>query len=51
MDFEFKEWGNKKVPILKGDVIEFITEKLEEDISSLSGLSAMRHIGPFKEEV
>jgi hypothetical protein len=39
------------VPILSGNCIEEITEKLEEDISVLSGLSAMRHIGPFKEEV
>lgn len=51
-EFIFKEWGVKrKVPILSGACIEEITEKLEEDISTTSGLSAMRHIGPFKEEV
>jgi dynein heavy chain len=51
-EFLFKEWGVKrKVPILSGACIEEITEKLEEDISTTSGLSAMRHIGPFKEEV
>lgn len=51
-EFLFKEWGTKrKVPILSGNCIEEITEQLEEDISQLSGLSAMRHIGPFKEEV
>ena len=51
-EFIFKEWGTKrKVPILSGMCIEEIQETLEEDISTLSGLGAMRHIGPFKEEV
>ena len=51
-EFIFKEWGIKrKVPILSGMCIEEISERLEEDISTLSGLGAMRHIGPFKEEV
>ena len=50
-EFIFKQWGKRKVPILSGNCIEEISEKLEEDISILSGLGAMRHIGPFKEEV
>ena len=51
-EFLFKEWGLKrKVPILAGACVEEIQEKLEEDISTLSGLGAMRHVGPFKEEV
>lgn len=49
--FEFKEWGKRKVPILSGSKIEEIQEILDEDISTLSGLSAMRHVGPFKPEV
>ena len=51
-EFLFKEWGIKRlVPILSGGCIEEISEQLEEDISILSGLGAMRHIGPFKDEV
>ena len=51
-EFMFKEWGVKrKVNILSGGCIEEIQEKLEEDIGILSGLGAMRRIGPFKEEV
>lgn len=45
-------WGSKRqVSILSGSCIEEIQEKLEEDISILAGIAAMRHIGPFKEEV
>ena len=51
-EFLFKEWGVKrKVQILSGACVEDIQEQLEEDIGTLSGLGAMRHIGPFKEEV
>ena len=52
LEFVFKTWGKKReVPILSGLCVEEIQERLEEDISTLSGLGAMRHIGPFKEEV
>jgi len=50
-DFAFRNFGTRELPILSGSKIEEIQERLEEDISTLSGLSAMRHVGPFKEEV
>jgi dynein heavy chain len=51
-EFAFKDWGSKrKIQILSGGCIEEIQEKLDEDIATLSGLGAMRHVGPFKEEV
>ncbi len=37
--------------ILNGTFVEEINEKLSDDISTTSSLVAMRHIGPFKEEV
>lgn len=37
--------------ILNGTFVEEISEKLSDDISTTSSLVAMRHIGPFKEEV
>lgn len=49
--FEFRPWGTKGVQILKGDKIEIINEKLEEDIGVLAGLSAMRQVTPFKDDV
>jgi len=49
--FIFKTWGSREVYILSGACVEEVQEKLDEDISTLSGLSAMRHVGPFKEEV
>ena len=50
--FVFKDWGIKrKVQILSGGCVEEIQERLDEDISVLSGLSAMRHVTPFREEV
>lgn len=49
--FEFKKWGKTGVSILKGDRVQAIQEQLENDISTLSGLSANKHIGPFKDEV
>jgi len=50
-EFQFRNFGTRELPILSGTTIEEIQERLEEDISTLSGLSAMRHVGPFKEEV
>lgn len=50
-DFQFRNFGTRELPILSGTKIEEIQERLEEDIGVLSGLSAMRHVGPFKEEV
>jgi dynein heavy chain len=46
--FEFKVWGKPPgVQILKGDSVVQIQEDLENDISTLSGLIANKHIGPF----
>lgn len=51
-EFLFKEWGTKrKIMILNGSNLEEISERLSDDIATTSSLSAMRHIGPFKEEV
>jgi dynein heavy chain len=51
-EFIFKDWGIKrKVKILSGMCVEEVQEKLDEDISTLSGLSAMRHVTPFKDDV
>jgi len=50
-EFAFKNFGTRDLPVLLGSRVEEIQERLEEDISTLSGLSAMRHVGPFKEEV
>ena len=51
-EFLFKEWGTKrKIMILNGSNLEEISEWLSDDIATTSSLSAMRHIGPFKEEV
>lgn len=49
--FQFKDWGKTKVKVLMGDVVLQIQEDLDNDISTLSGLSANKHIGPFKDEV
>ena len=50
--FEFKNWGKPPgIQILKGDSVSTIQEDLENDISTLSGLSANKHIGPFRDEV
>ena len=49
--FGFKKWGKTGVSIFVGDVIAQIQEDLENDISTLSGLSANKFIGPFKDEV
>jgi dynein heavy chain, axonemal len=49
--FSFKEWGGKKVFILSGERVEEINECLEEDIGTLAGLSAMKQVAPFRDEV
>ena len=49
--FGFKKWAKTNVSIFVGDVIASIQEDLENDISTLSGLSANKFIGPFKDEV
>lgn len=49
--FEFKPWGNRKVLTLSGDSVELINERLDEDIGTLAGVSAMKQVGPFKPEI
>jgi dynein heavy chain len=47
--FQFQEWKNKKVPLLKG--YGQVIEDLDESQLALQTMLSMRHVGPFKEKI
>ena len=47
--FQFQEWKNKKVPLLKG--YGQVIEDLDESQLALQTMLSMRHVGPFREKI
>jgi len=49
--FEFTKWKREVFCMLKGDSVQTILERLDEDNMAVSTIAAMKHNDPFRKEI